>query len=192
VRELAGPTLFDAALVALLRQTLFLDLRRRARRYSTFRNMQGVLQEMLEALDDLGAIAMLAAGSLRTEVEDPTGIDIRLELGEDPAPLNLGQAWGILHVEGQLDLRGGPIDVLAPRAPAAAEVEMELRARDFKRFSDAQGGVVRHRALTSEVEVAPYSVASVVASQLAFSGFLKYDERNNDQCPAPEPMADCC
>jgi hypothetical protein len=94
------------------------------RRHPTFGNMQGPLQEVLEALDDLDTVAMLAAGGLRAEVKDTAGIDVGLELRENPGPLSFGQAWGIRHVEGQLNLRGGAIDVLSPRAPTATELEM--------------------------------------------------------------------
>jgi hypothetical protein len=86
--------------------------------------MQGPPQEVLEAFDDFGTVAMLAAGRLRTEVEDPAGIDVGLQLGENPGALGLGQARGIHHVEGQLNLRGGSIDVLPPWTATATELEM--------------------------------------------------------------------
>jgi hypothetical protein len=134
LRPLPGAPLFNGASAAFLRQTLFFDLARWARRHPAFGNMQGPLQEMLEALDHLGAVTMLAAGGLSTEVQDAAGIDVGLELGENPRPLSLRQACGIRHVKGQLDLRGGSIDVLPPRAPTATELEMQLGERDFKRF----------------------------------------------------------
>jgi hypothetical protein len=45
---------------------------------------------MLEALDDFGPVAMLAAAGLGAEVQDTVGIDVGLELGENPGPLRLG------------------------------------------------------------------------------------------------------
>jgi hypothetical protein len=45
---------------------------------------------MLEARDDFGAVAMLAAGGLGAEVEDATGVDVGLERGENPGPLSFG------------------------------------------------------------------------------------------------------
>jgi hypothetical protein len=138
LRPLPGAPLFNGASTAFLRQTLFFDLARWARRHPAFGNMQGPLQEMLEALDNLGTVAMLAAGGLGAEVEDATGIDVGLEPGENPRPLSLGQTWGVSHVEGQLDLRGRSIDMLPSGAPTPTELEMQLRNRDFKRFSDCE------------------------------------------------------
>jgi hypothetical protein len=100
--------------------------------------MQGPLQEALEALYDLGAVAILATSRLSAEVQDATGIDVGLELGENPGPLQLRQGWGIRHVEGEFDLRGRSIDVLSPGAPTPTELEMQLRKGDFKRFSDCE------------------------------------------------------
>src|SRR5262245_39346620 len=117
--------------------------------------MQSPLQEMLEAIDDLVAIAMLTAGGLGVEVKDTAGVDVGLELGKNSGPLSIGQACGIRHVEGQFDLCGGSIDVLPPRAPTATELEMQLCEGDFKRFRDFERGIISHRSPASEAGAMP-------------------------------------
>src|SRR5919106_3451884 len=155
LRPLPGAALLDGALTALLRQTLFFDLPGWARRHPTFGDIQGPLQEMLDALDRLGAVTMLAAGGLSAKVQDAAGIDVGLELGENPRPLSLRQACGIRHVKGQLDLRGGSIDVLPPRAPTATELEMQLCERDFKHLSDCKSLLLHAIPHSYRVSVGP-------------------------------------
>jgi hypothetical protein len=48
---------------------------------------------MLKALNDLGTVAMLAAGRLGAQVENTPRVDVRLELREDPAALVFSEAW---------------------------------------------------------------------------------------------------
>jgi hypothetical protein len=121
-----APTLFDRARALLRRQAACLSLPGWMGGNATFRHVQSTLEQTREAFNDLSAVAMLTAGSLRGEVQDTSRINVRFQLAQHTRALRLIQAGRAEHIEGQLDLRGSAIDMLSPWTTAAAELKVEF------------------------------------------------------------------
>jgi hypothetical protein len=136
--SLARASRFHSAFPVFLGKTLLFHLARRMCWHAAFWDVQRPLQKLLEAFNDFHAVTMLAASSLRAEVEDTTAVDISFETRAYPGPFTVGETWGLPHVEGQLNLCGGAIDMLPPRAATTAELKMQLGERDGERLGDSE------------------------------------------------------
>lgn len=132
----ARALLFNSAAVTFFRQPLLLGFRWRTCGATALGNVQGLLHQVLKALDDLGTIAVLAAGRLGREVENAVAIDVGFESAEHACPLLLVQARGVRDIEGQRDLRLRTIDMLPARAATTAELEVEFRQGDGYRVGN--------------------------------------------------------
>jgi hypothetical protein len=88
--------------------------------------VQGTLEQEREAFDDFSAVTMLTARRLGGQMQDTACIDIGLQLAQHPGALYLIQARGMQDIEGQLDLRGGAVDMLSPWAATTTELEMQF------------------------------------------------------------------
>jgi hypothetical protein len=62
-------------------------------------------------------------------MQDTSRVDVGLELAQHASSLRLIQARGMQHVESQLDLRGGTIDMLSPRAATTTELKVQFARR---------------------------------------------------------------
>lgn len=83
-------------------------------------------KQCLKASDRLLAIAQLATRAPRLNVQDALAIDTPGEARENPRSLLVAQARRVGHVEEQLDLRRGAVDVLPARSAGPREAEAEL------------------------------------------------------------------
>jgi hypothetical protein len=106
--------------------------------------VQGALEQEREAFDDFSAVTMLAARRLRGQMQDTACVNIRFQLAQHAGALRFIQTWGIQDIEGQLDLRGGAIDMLSPWAAAPAELKVQLGGRYGHGFGNLDIGVWWH------------------------------------------------
>jgi hypothetical protein len=91
--------------------------------------VQSALQQEREAFDNFSAVAILATRRLGGQMQDTARINVRLQLTQHAGALRLVQAGRIQDIKGQLDLRGGAIDMLPPWAAAAAELKVQFGGR---------------------------------------------------------------
>ena len=68
-------------------------------------------------------------------------VDVGLELAQHASPLRLIQTRGMQHVESQLGLRGGAIDVLSPRATTTTELKVQFARRYGYSFGNLDIGL---------------------------------------------------
>src|SRR5262245_25048335 len=87
---------------------------------------------------------MLAARCLGGQMQDTARVDIGLQLAQHAGALCLIQAWGIQDIEGQLDLRGGAVDMLSSWAAATAELKVQLSRRYCHCLGNLDVGVWWH------------------------------------------------
>ena len=141
---LAPPFLFEQTGAAFRLQTAFGRSSAGLRGSAGLGNVKRLSQQALKALDDLDAVAKLAASSLAGQMQNTAAINNRFQLAEDASTLRFVQAGRSLHVERQLHLRCRPVDVLTARAAAAAEKKLQLRHRNGHRVGDVQVRWVGH------------------------------------------------
>ena len=77
-------------------------------------------------------------------MQDTACVDIGLQLAQHTGALRLSQAGGIQDIKGQLDLRGGAIDMLSPWATTAAKLKVQFGEWYCRCLGNLDVGIWRH------------------------------------------------
>src|SRR5262249_46494260 len=95
-----APMLLDHTRALLFRQAACLSRRRWPGGDTALGHVQGALEQEREAFNHFSAVTMLATRCLGGQMQDPTRINVRLQLAQHTGALCLIQAWGMQDIEG--------------------------------------------------------------------------------------------
>ena len=77
-------------------------------------------------------------------MQDTACVDIGLQLAQNAGALRLSQAGGIQDIKGQLDLRGGAINMLSPWATTATKLKVQFGEWDCHYLGNLEVSVWWH------------------------------------------------